>query len=225
MRYSASWAHDENFCKHASAAHSQQYAPLQTGLRPVHAGCLKALSQAAVLVAPPLSRHSCCWLHLTSQRICANRLFPAVFAHLADYVLPCRLSHSLCMQETLKALCQLSRHLMAAPAPAVLAESAGRVLPFRLNCCCACKTPSRHSATYGGTVLAAPPPAALAPSKQLKSADELVPCRLVIALDYRDPYMNLFQEFQRWKSHPKIQGVLEGGTCLQYGARSVLATA
>ena len=52
-----------------------------------------------------------------------------------------------------------------------------------------------------------------------------LPCRLVIALDYRDPYMNLFQEFQRWKSHPKIRAVLEGGTCLQYGARSALATA
>ena len=35
--------------------------------------------------------------------------------------------------------------------------------------------------------------------------------------------MNLFQEFQRWKLHPKIRAVLEGGTCLQYGARSALA--
>ena len=52
----------------------------------------------------------------------------------------------------------------------------------------------------------------------------MLPRRLVIALDYRDPYLNLFQEFQRWKSHPKIRAVLEGGTCLQYGARSALAT-
>ncbi|EIE22000.1 hypothetical protein COCSUDRAFT_37226 [Coccomyxa subellipsoidea C-169] len=42
---------------------------------------------------------------------------------------------------------------------------------------------------------------------------------LVVALDYRDPYLNPYQEFQRWKSHPKIRALLEGGTVLQYGAR------
>ena len=43
--------------------------------------------------------------------------------------------------------------------------------------------------------------------------------RLVVALDYRDPYLNPYQEFQRWKSHPKIRRLLQGGTVLQYGAR------
>ena len=63
------------------------------------------------------------------------------------------------------------------------------------------------------------------PCSAAKSAECALPCRLVIALDYQDPYMNLFQEFQRWKSHPKVRAVLEGGTCLQYGARSALVTA
>lgn len=43
----------------------------------------------------------------------------------------------------------------------------------------------------------------------------------MIALDYQDPYLNLYQEFQRWKQHPKIRDLLEGGTCLQYGARTL----
>lgn len=46
-------------------------------------------------------------------------------------------------------------------------------------------------------------------------------CRFVIALDYQDPYLNLYQEFQRWKQHPKIRSLLDGGTCLQYGARTL----
>ena len=46
-------------------------------------------------------------------------------------------------------------------------------------------------------------------------------CRFVIALDYQDPYLNLYQEFQRWKQHPKIRTLLDGGTCLQYGARTL----
>ena len=43
----------------------------------------------------------------------------------------------------------------------------------------------------------------------------------MIALDYQDPYLNLYQEFQRWKQHPKIKNLLDGGTCLQYGARTL----
>ena len=46
-------------------------------------------------------------------------------------------------------------------------------------------------------------------------------CSFVIALDYQDPYLNLYQEFQRWKQHPKIRDLLDGGTCLQYGARTL----
>ncbi len=45
--------------------------------------------------------------------------------------------------------------------------------------------------------------------------------RLVVALDYRDPYLNPYQEFQRWKAHPRIRALLHGGTCLAYGARAL----
>lgn len=40
----------------------------------------------------------------------------------------------------------------------------------------------------------------------------------MVSLDYSNPNMNLFQEFQQYKRHPAIARVLEGGTCLQVGA-------
>ena len=46
-------------------------------------------------------------------------------------------------------------------------------------------------------------------------------CSLVTALDYSNPNLNLFQEFQQFKRHPAITKLLEGGTCLQYGARTL----
>jgi electron-transferring-flavoprotein dehydrogenase len=46
-------------------------------------------------------------------------------------------------------------------------------------------------------------------------------CRFVVGLDYRNPYLSPYQEFQRWKQHPLIRQLLEGGTCLQYGARTL----
>ena len=42
-----------------------------------------------------------------------------------------------------------------------------------------------------------------------------------MALDYKDPYLSPYQEFQRWKQHPKIRALLEGGSVLQYGARAL----
>jgi len=47
----------------------------------------------------------------------------------------------------------------------------------------------------------------------------LVLCGLVVGLDYENPYINPYLEFQRWKTHPAIKSHLEGGTCIQYGAR------
>mmetsp|Transcript_26385 Transcript_26385/g.84938 ORF Transcript_26385/g.84938 Transcript_26385/m.84938 type:complete len:396 (-) Transcript_26385:147-1334(-) len=41
----------------------------------------------------------------------------------------------------------------------------------------------------------------------------------VIGLDYENPYLNPYMEFQRWKHHPDIRKYLEGGECIQYGAR------
>ena len=44
---------------------------------------------------------------------------------------------------------------------------------------------------------------------------------LVVALNYRNPYLDPFEEFQRWKQHPRIREVLEGGQRIAYGARTV----
>jgi electron-transferring-flavoprotein dehydrogenase len=43
----------------------------------------------------------------------------------------------------------------------------------------------------------------------------------VTALDYKNPYVAPFQEFQRWKQHPAIREYLEGGTRVAYGARAI----
>ncbi|KAL4450143.1 hypothetical protein ABPG77_010812 [Micractinium sp. CCAP 211/92] len=52
-------------------------------------------------------------------------------------------------------------------------------------------------------------------------ADNRVALGLVVALDYADPYLSPFQEFQQWKRHPLVARLLEGGQCLQYGARTL----
>ncbi len=44
---------------------------------------------------------------------------------------------------------------------------------------------------------------------------------LVVALDYRNPHLSTHKEFQRWKLHPVIRKHIEGGTCVQYGARAL----
>uniref|UniRef100_A0A915BKU0 Electron transfer flavoprotein-ubiquinone oxidoreductase n=1 Tax=Parascaris univalens TaxID=6257 RepID=A0A915BKU0_PARUN len=49
----------------------------------------------------------------------------------------------------------------------------------------------------------------------------LVAIGFVVALDYKDPYINPYQEFQRYKLHPSIRKHLEGGTRIGYGARAL----
>jgi electron-transferring-flavoprotein dehydrogenase len=44
---------------------------------------------------------------------------------------------------------------------------------------------------------------------------------LVVSLSYRNPYLDPFEEFQRWKQHPRIRQVLAGGERIAYGARAV----
>ncbi len=44
---------------------------------------------------------------------------------------------------------------------------------------------------------------------------------LIVALNYRNPHLSPFDEFQRWKQHPKIRQYLEGGKRISYGARAV----
>jgi hypothetical protein len=43
----------------------------------------------------------------------------------------------------------------------------------------------------------------------------------VTALDYKNPYLNPYREFQRWKHHDAIRPTFEGGECLSYGARAI----
>ncbi|MEN3971450.1 electron transfer flavoprotein-ubiquinone oxidoreductase [Sphingomicrobium sp. XHP0235] len=43
----------------------------------------------------------------------------------------------------------------------------------------------------------------------------------VVALDYDNPYLSPYQEFQRWKTHPDIRAEIEGGTRVAYGARAI----
>ena len=43
----------------------------------------------------------------------------------------------------------------------------------------------------------------------------------IIALNYTNPHLSPFHEFQRWKEHPKIRAYLEGGKRVAYGARAV----
>ena len=43
----------------------------------------------------------------------------------------------------------------------------------------------------------------------------------VTALDYSNPYVSPFQEFQRWKHHPAIAELLEGGKRVAYGGRAI----
>jgi hypothetical protein len=42
---------------------------------------------------------------------------------------------------------------------------------------------------------------------------------MVVGLDYSNPYLNPYREFQRWKHHPDVAKYLEGGECIAYGAR------
>ena len=43
----------------------------------------------------------------------------------------------------------------------------------------------------------------------------------VVGLDYENPYLSPFEEFQRFKTHPAIKPLLEGGERLSYGARAL----
>jgi electron-transferring-flavoprotein dehydrogenase len=43
----------------------------------------------------------------------------------------------------------------------------------------------------------------------------------VVGLDYKNPYVNPYQEFQKLKTHPEISKHLKGGKCIKYGARAL----
>ena len=51
--------------------------------------------------------------------------------------------------------------------------------------------------------------------------DDLVSIGFVVHLNYPNPTLSPFDEFQRFKSHPKIAPTLEGGERIAYGARAL----
>lgn len=64
--------------------------------------------------------------------------------------------------------------------------------------------------TYGGSFL-----------YHLKDDSPLVACGFVVALDYSNPYLSPYREFQRWKHHPSVSSTLKGGKRVAYGARAL----
>jgi len=51
--------------------------------------------------------------------------------------------------------------------------------------------------------------------------DNQVAVGFVIGLDYENPWLSPFEEFQRFKTHPAIRATFEGGRRIAYGARAL----
>ena len=51
--------------------------------------------------------------------------------------------------------------------------------------------------------------------------DNQVAVGYVVGLDYRNPHLSPFEEFQRFKAHPEIRPAFEGGRRVAYGARAL----
>ena len=64
------------------------------------------------------------------------------------------------------------------------------------------------SDTYGGSFL-------------YHMENNLVAVGFVVGLDYSNPYLSPFEEFQRFKTHPDIRTTFEGGKRVSYGARAI----
>jgi electron-transferring-flavoprotein dehydrogenase len=64
------------------------------------------------------------------------------------------------------------------------------------------------AATYGGSFL-------------YHLENRQVAVGLVVGLDYANPFLSPFEEFQRFKTHPAIRPTFEGGRRIAYGARAI----
>ena len=64
------------------------------------------------------------------------------------------------------------------------------------------------SDTYGGSFL-------------YHFGENLISVGFVVGLDYRNPHLSPFDEFQRFKTHPEIRPFLAGGRRIAYGARAL----
>jgi len=51
--------------------------------------------------------------------------------------------------------------------------------------------------------------------------DNLVSIGFVVHLEYENPYLSPFDEFQRFKTHPDVAKYLQGGKRLAYGSRAI----
>lgn len=51
--------------------------------------------------------------------------------------------------------------------------------------------------------------------------NNLVSVGFVVHLNYKNPYLSPYEEFQRFKTHPLIAATLEGGKRIAYGARAI----
>jgi len=51
--------------------------------------------------------------------------------------------------------------------------------------------------------------------------DNQVAVGFVVHLNYKNPYLAPFEEFQRFKTHPRIRETFEGGKRISYGARAI----
>lgn len=56
---------------------------------------------------------------------------------------------------------------------------------------------------------------------QYHYGENLVSVGIVVGLDYQNPYISPYNEFQRMKHHPYYADVLKGGKCIAYGARAL----
>lgn len=52
--------------------------------------------------------------------------------------------------------------------------------------------------------------------------DNMVSIGLVVGLDYPNPWLAPYGEFQKMKQHPLFKSYLEGGKCISYGARTLI---
>ncbi|KAI8323644.1 hypothetical protein GQ54DRAFT_257800 [Martensiomyces pterosporus] len=52
--------------------------------------------------------------------------------------------------------------------------------------------------------------------------DNKVSVGLVVGLDYQNPYLSPYKEFQRFKAHPFVSNLLKGGRVISYGARALV---
>ena len=67
-----------------------------------------------------------------------------------------------------------------------------------------------ESDTYGGSFL-------------YHLEDNQVVVGFVVGLGYENPYLSPFEEFQRFKTHPDVRPLFEGGRRIAYGARAISA--